>query len=194
MRSRPRRSSRSARGTKQWRSTTPGRRLRSRRRRLRPWARGTRQWPSTTPVRRLRSRRRRPGLWARGTRQWRSTISRRSSSRLGGRRLSSAGPTPASEHSPRSGPLLFSASVHSGSARTASGRRARPCRCRRGAHAGGRVPHRPPGRSMQLHAGVIQAIHLDGLVAWARQHQSHLVLTHAVGDLVATGEALVTVC
>ena len=47
---------------------------------------------------------------------------------------------------------------------------------------------------MQFHAGVIQAIHLDGLVAWARQHQSHLVLTHAVGDFVATGEALVTVC
>ena len=57
------------------------------------------------------------------------------------------------------------------------------------------MPHRPPGRrSMQFHAGVIQAIHLDGLVAWARQHQSHLVLTHAVGDFVATGEALVTVC
>ncbi len=42
-------------------------------------------------------------------------------------------------------------------------------------------------------AGVIQAIHLDGLVGWARGHQSHLVLTHAVGDFVATGEALVSV-
>ncbi len=42
-------------------------------------------------------------------------------------------------------------------------------------------------------AGVIQAIHLDGLVGWAREHQSHLVLTHAVGDFIATGEALVTV-
>ncbi len=42
-------------------------------------------------------------------------------------------------------------------------------------------------------AGVIQAIHLDGLVGWAREHESHLVLTHAVGDFVATGEALVTV-
>jgi uncharacterized membrane protein len=36
-------------------------------------------------------------------------------------------------------------------------------------------------------AGVIQAIHLDGLVGWAREHRSHLVLTHAVGDFVATG-------
>ena len=42
-------------------------------------------------------------------------------------------------------------------------------------------------------AGVIQAIHLDGLVGWAREHQSHLVLAHAVGDFVVTGEALVTV-
>ena len=42
-------------------------------------------------------------------------------------------------------------------------------------------------------AGVIQAIHLDGLVGWAREHESHLVLAHAVGDFVATGEALVTV-
>ena len=42
-------------------------------------------------------------------------------------------------------------------------------------------------------AGVIQAIHLDGLVGWAREHESHLVLTHAVGDFVATGEALVTI-
>ena len=41
-------------------------------------------------------------------------------------------------------------------------------------------------------AGVIQAIHLDGL-GWAREHESHLVLTHAVGDFVATGEALVTI-
>ena len=40
---------------------------------------------------------------------------------------------------------------------------------------------------------MIQAIHLDGLVGWAHEHQSHLVLTHAVGDFVATGEALVTV-
>ena len=42
-------------------------------------------------------------------------------------------------------------------------------------------------------AGVIQAMHLDGLVGWAREHQSHLVLTHAVGDFVETGETLVTV-
>ena len=42
-------------------------------------------------------------------------------------------------------------------------------------------------------AGVIQAMHLDGLVGWAREHHSHLVLTHAVGDFVETGETLVTV-
>lgn len=42
-------------------------------------------------------------------------------------------------------------------------------------------------------AGVIQAIHLDGLVRWARAHDAQLVLAHAVGDFVPTGETLVTV-
>ena len=42
-------------------------------------------------------------------------------------------------------------------------------------------------------AGVIQAIHLDGLVRWAHDHESRLVLAQAVGDFVDTGGALVTV-
>ena len=42
-------------------------------------------------------------------------------------------------------------------------------------------------------AGVIQAIHLEGLVRWARQHGVQLVLAHAVGDFVTTGGKLVTV-
>ena len=36
-------------------------------------------------------------------------------------------------------------------------------------------------------AGVIQAIHLEGLVRWARRHDARLVLSHAVGDFVTTG-------
>src|SRR5262245_43977599 len=42
-------------------------------------------------------------------------------------------------------------------------------------------------------AGVIQAIHLDGLVGWAREHDAQLVLAHAVGDFVPTGGTLVLV-
>ena len=42
-------------------------------------------------------------------------------------------------------------------------------------------------------AGVIQAIHLAGLVRWARRHDARLVLSHAVGDFVTTGGTLVTV-
>jgi uncharacterized membrane protein len=36
-------------------------------------------------------------------------------------------------------------------------------------------------------AGVIQAIHLEGLVRWARRHDARLVLSHAVGDFVTKG-------
>jgi len=42
-------------------------------------------------------------------------------------------------------------------------------------------------------AGVIQAIHLDGLVRWAREHDAQIVLVHAVGDFVPTGETLVAI-
>lgn len=42
-------------------------------------------------------------------------------------------------------------------------------------------------------AGVIQAIHLKGLVRWARHHDAQLVLAHAIGDFVTIGETLVTV-
>jgi uncharacterized membrane protein len=42
-------------------------------------------------------------------------------------------------------------------------------------------------------AGVIQAIHLEGLIRWARQHDAQLVLDRAVGDFVDTGETLATV-
>jgi uncharacterized membrane protein len=42
-------------------------------------------------------------------------------------------------------------------------------------------------------AGAIQAIHVDGLVRWARKHDAQLVLTCAVGDFVRTGEKLVSV-
>lgn len=42
-------------------------------------------------------------------------------------------------------------------------------------------------------AGSIQAIDLDGLVAWAREHDCLLVVEHRVGDFVPTGTALITV-
>ena len=42
-------------------------------------------------------------------------------------------------------------------------------------------------------AGVIQAIHVDGLVRWAQQHDAHLVMARAVGDFVPTGGTLVSV-
>ena len=41
--------------------------------------------------------------------------------------------------------------------------------------------------------GAIQAVDPDGLVAWARAHGAELVLPHAVGDFVHTGEVLVRV-
>jgi uncharacterized membrane protein len=41
--------------------------------------------------------------------------------------------------------------------------------------------------------GVIQAMHLEGLVRWARQHDAQLVLAQAVGDFVTTGKTLVTI-
>ena len=40
---------------------------------------------------------------------------------------------------------------------------------------------------------MVQAIHLEGLVRWARRHGAQLVLAHAVGDFVTTGGTLVTV-
>lgn len=42
-------------------------------------------------------------------------------------------------------------------------------------------------------AGSIQAIDLDGLVAWARKRGCLLVVEHRVGDFVPTGTALITV-
>jgi uncharacterized membrane protein len=42
-------------------------------------------------------------------------------------------------------------------------------------------------------AGVIQAIHLEGLVRWAHRHDAQLVLDHAIGDYVTMGETLATV-
>ena len=42
-------------------------------------------------------------------------------------------------------------------------------------------------------AGVIQAIHLEGLVDWAKKRNAHLVLKHAVGDAVPIGEPLATI-
>jgi uncharacterized membrane protein len=42
-------------------------------------------------------------------------------------------------------------------------------------------------------AGVIQAIHLEGLVDWAHERDAQLVLDRAVGDFVATGQTLLTV-
>ena len=42
-------------------------------------------------------------------------------------------------------------------------------------------------------AGVIQAIHVDGLVGWARAHDAQLVLDRAVGDFVGTGATIATV-
>jgi uncharacterized membrane protein len=42
-------------------------------------------------------------------------------------------------------------------------------------------------------AGSIQAIDPDGLVRWAREHDSELVLAHAVGDFVSTGDTLIWV-
>ncbi|MET0511008.1 MAG: DUF2254 family protein, partial [Thermoleophilaceae bacterium] len=42
-------------------------------------------------------------------------------------------------------------------------------------------------------AGAIQAIHVDGLVRWARAHDAQLVLDRAVGDFVGTGATIVTV-
>jgi len=42
-------------------------------------------------------------------------------------------------------------------------------------------------------AGVIQAVDHDGLVRWARGHDAHVVLVHAVGDFVPTGGPLLNV-
>ena len=43
------------------------------------------------------------------------------------------------------------------------------------------------------HAGVIEAIHLSGLVGWAQTRHAQLVLNHAVGDAVPIGGTLATV-
>jgi uncharacterized membrane protein len=42
-------------------------------------------------------------------------------------------------------------------------------------------------------AGAIQAIHVEGLVRWARAHDAQLVLDRAVGDFVGTGATIVTI-
>jgi uncharacterized membrane protein len=42
-------------------------------------------------------------------------------------------------------------------------------------------------------AGSIQAVHVDGLVEWAREHDADLVLVHAVGDFVPTDTPLIRV-
>ena len=42
-------------------------------------------------------------------------------------------------------------------------------------------------------AGVIEAIHLDGLVGWAQARDAQLVLNHAVGDAVPIGGTLATI-
>ena len=42
-------------------------------------------------------------------------------------------------------------------------------------------------------AGVIQAIHLEGLVNWAKERNAQLVLNHAVGDAVPIGEPLASI-
>ena len=57
-------------------------------------------------------------------------------------------------------------------------------------------PFEPDGEQPTLIAhsaapGAIQAIDLQGLVGWARQHDCLLVLEHGVGDSVASGAALV---
>ena len=57
-----------------------------------------------------------------------------------------------------------------------------------------------PGREVEgprvvrfTQAGVIQAIHLDGLVRWATGRNVQLALEHAVGDAVRIGEPLATI-
>ena len=56
------------------------------------------------------------------------------------------------------------------------------------------VPDTQPTQVVRAsRAGVIQAIHLEGLVRWARRHDAQLVLAHAIGDFVTTGETLVMV-
>lgn len=42
-------------------------------------------------------------------------------------------------------------------------------------------------------AGAIQAIDPDGLVHWAREHRCELLVTHAVGDFVSTGAAVIQI-
>jgi uncharacterized membrane protein len=42
-------------------------------------------------------------------------------------------------------------------------------------------------------AGAIQAIHVDGLVGWARAHEARIVLDRAVGDFVRTGTTIMKV-
>ena len=56
------------------------------------------------------------------------------------------------------------------------------------------APDTQPTRVVRASSpGVIQAIHLEGLVRWARQHDAQLVLAQAVGDFVTTGETLLAV-
>ena len=51
-----------------------------------------------------------------------------------------------------------------------------------------------PGQVVRFtQAGVIQAIHLEGLVRWAKERNAQLVLNHAVGDAVPIGEPLATI-
>jgi uncharacterized membrane protein len=55
-------------------------------------------------------------------------------------------------------------------------------------------PARDPTLTVRCpRGGSIQAIHADGLVVWAREHDADLVLVHAVGDFVPTGVPLIRV-
>jgi uncharacterized membrane protein len=40
-------------------------------------------------------------------------------------------------------------------------------------------------------AGAIQAVHIEGLVAWARQHRRLVVMRHRIGDFVPAGAVLI---
>jgi uncharacterized membrane protein len=55
-------------------------------------------------------------------------------------------------------------------------------------------PAREPTQVVRFdRAGVIEAIHLDGLVDWAQERDAQVVLHHAVGDAVPKGGRLATV-
>jgi uncharacterized membrane protein len=55
------------------------------------------------------------------------------------------------------------------------------------------LPDEPTRVVRAASAGVIQAVHVDGLVRWAQEHDVRLVMDRAVGDFVPTDGALVSV-